>query len=41
MLQIASNLNTDPYTQLTITQNSFLSNLTTFPVVNPIQALSP
>ena len=40
MLQIETNLNTDPLTQLTITQNTFLSNLTTFPVVNPIQALS-
>jgi uncharacterized protein (TIGR03437 family) len=40
MLQLETNLNTDPLTQLTITQNTFLSNLATFPLVNPVQALS-
>jgi len=38
MLQLQSTLSTDPFAPLTITQNAFLSNLATFPVVNPVQA---
>jgi hypothetical protein len=38
MLQLEPNLNTDPYAQLTVTQNTFLSNLATFPVINPAQS---
>jgi uncharacterized protein (TIGR03437 family) len=34
-LQLASDLTTNPLTQLTISQSSFVSNVVTFPVVAP------
>ena len=39
MMQLETNLNTQPNTPLTINQNALLSNFVVFPVVNPAQAL--
>jgi uncharacterized protein (TIGR03437 family) len=40
LMQLETNLNTDPVSRLTINQNSLLSNMATFPVTNPSQALT-
>jgi hypothetical protein len=40
LMQIETNLNTDPVSRLTINQNSLLSNMATFPVTNPSQSLT-
>jgi uncharacterized protein (TIGR03437 family) len=40
LLQIETNLNTNPNSPLTITQNGLLSNWATFPVVNPAEPLN-
>jgi uncharacterized protein (TIGR03437 family) len=39
MMQLETNLNTQPDSALTINQNALLSNYVVFPVVNPAQAL--
>jgi uncharacterized protein (TIGR03437 family) len=39
LMQLEDNLNTNPNSRLTINQNSLLSNLVAFPVVNPVQSL--
>ncbi|HUP04779.1 MAG TPA: hypothetical protein VMU19_12365 [Bryobacteraceae bacterium] len=39
LMQLQTDLNTNPASRLTINQNALLSNLTVFPVVNPLQAL--
>ena len=35
-LQLNSDIPTNPQTQLTIAQDIYISNIVTFPVVNPI-----
>ena len=40
LMQLETNLNTDPISRLTINQNSMLSNLAVFPLVNPVQPLA-
>ena len=40
LMELETNLNTNPQSRLTVNQNSFLSNMATFPVVNPVQPLT-
>jgi hypothetical protein len=40
LMQLETNLNTDPLSRLTINQNSLLSNMAVFPIVNPSQPLT-
>jgi len=36
-LELNSDIPSDPFTQLTIAQDIYVSNIVTFPVVNPTQ----
>ncbi len=41
VLELNSDIPTDPKTQVTIAQDIFVSNIVTFPVLNPIQGTTP
>jgi uncharacterized protein (TIGR03437 family) len=40
LMELQSNLNTDPLSRLTINQNALLSNMAVFPISNPTQPLT-
>ena len=40
LMQLPTDLNTDPASRMTVNQNSLISNLVIFPAVNPSQALT-
>ncbi len=41
LLELNSDMPTNPFTQITIAQNIYVSNIVTFPLVNPSAAASP